>query len=115
MTVALPNSTRAHSLTIDGVTALHSGDKSGARTLLNEAVQLDPSSEEAWLWLSRVVETNADWLHCLERVLAINPENAAAKHGLKMLGAVPVEAGATTPNPARQAGGARVGRHVGYS
>ena len=103
MTVALPNSSRAHSLTLNGVTALHSGDKPGARTLLNEAVQLDPTSEEAWRWLSGAVDTNADRLHCLERVLAINPDNAAAKHGLKMLGALPVAATRNAPAAAMAA------------
>ena len=97
MSVAMSNPTRAHSLTVSGITALHSGDKPGARKLLNEAVQLDPASEEAWLWLSGAMETSDERLQCLERVLAINPESAAAKHGLKMLGAVPVAAAAPSP------------------
>ncbi len=94
MSVAMSNPARAHSLTISGITALHSGDKPEACRLLNEAVRLDPASEEAWLWLSGAVETSEERLRCLERVLAINPESAAAKHGLKMLGAVPVAAAA---------------------
>jgi hypothetical protein len=69
----------------EGVTALKAGKKDEARTLLMKAVELDQHHEEAWLYLSGVVETEEDQQTCLENVLAINPANERARKGLQYL------------------------------
>lgn len=69
----------------EAIRILKAGDKAGARALLEQATQLDSYNEQAWLWLSGVVETDEDRLTCLNNVLFINPSNAHAKQGVAML------------------------------
>ena len=68
-----------------GITAAKAGDKTRARELLLLAIEVDDHNELAWLWLSGVVESNADRRVCLENVLTINPTNAAALKGMRLL------------------------------
>jgi hypothetical protein len=68
-----------------GIAALQTGRKAEARTLLIRALQQDKRNETAWLWLSGAVDTDAERRACLEEVLAINPGNEMAKHGLERL------------------------------
>ena len=81
----------------EGIRALHSGDKARARALLSEVVTLDPRSEQAWLWLSGAVETDAERVRCLEQALALNPHSQPALQGLRMLAAAPVAPAAAPP------------------
>jgi Tfp pilus assembly protein PilF len=69
----------------EGIGALKAGDNARARELLGQAIRSNPRDERPWLWLSGAVETDAERRQCLERVLAINPQNAAARSGLAML------------------------------
>jgi hypothetical protein len=69
----------------EAIRILKAGDKAGARALLEQATQLDSYNEQAWLWLSGVVETDEDRLTCLNNVLFINPNNGHAKQGVSML------------------------------
>jgi tetratricopeptide (TPR) repeat protein len=68
-----------------GIAAARAGRKDEARQKLMSVVDLDEENEQAWLWLSGVVESNADRRVCLENVLALNPNNAAAQKGLRLL------------------------------
>jgi len=68
-----------------GITAARAGHPAEARTHLQQALQADPRSEQGWLWMSAVVETDAERRMCLERVLAINPHNQTARIGLEKL------------------------------
>jgi tetratricopeptide (TPR) repeat protein len=61
--------------------------------LLGQAIRRNPRDERAWLWLSGAVETDIERRQCLERVLTLNPHNAAARSGLAML----AEAAAAAP------------------
>jgi len=61
--------------------AIREGNKSEAQALLLRATEIDQSSEQAWMWLSAVVESIEDQMICLENVLQINPKNADAKRG----------------------------------
>lgn len=65
--------------------AIRAGNKAEAQKLLLKATELDQSNEQAWMWLSAVVDTIEDQIICLENVLQINPGNADAKRGLDML------------------------------
>jgi uncharacterized protein YxjI len=100
MSTTLTNSVSVELLTEQGIAALKAGDKRRAAELLNEAVQIDPHNERAWLWLSGAVTDNAERRHCLEWVLAINPENSAAQRGLAALPAnISAQTHADTPKP----------------
>ncbi len=69
----------------EGITAYRAGRKDEARALLLRAVEIDQFNEQAWLWLSAVVESVDEQKTCLENVLTINPGNERAKQGLHML------------------------------
>jgi len=65
--------------------AIKSGDRTRARQLLRQAIEVDPGNEIAWLWLSALVEDPAQERQCLERVIAINPNNAVAQRHLQRI------------------------------
>ena len=64
------------------IAAVRAGRKTEARALLQTILAADPSHEDAWLWMSAVVDSDAQRAECLRRVLRINPHNAAARKGL---------------------------------
>jgi tetratricopeptide (TPR) repeat protein len=68
-----------------GIAALKAGDKTQARQLLSLAVRQNPQSEQAWLWLSGALDDDQERLACLNKVLAINPDNEAARRGVTAL------------------------------
>jgi hypothetical protein len=68
-----------------GIAAAREGRRAEARALLKEALQANPMSEQGWLWMSAVVDTDAERRVCLERVLSINPLNQTARFELKKL------------------------------
>jgi len=72
-------------LTELGITALKEGRRDAALHLLTEAVTRDPLDVVAWLWLSGAVEDDDQRADCLRRVLAIVPNNAAARAGLERI------------------------------
>lgn len=69
----------------EGINAYRAGSKDEARALLYKAVELDEQHEQAWLWLSAVVDSVEDQQTCLENVLTINPNNERARDGLRIL------------------------------
>ncbi len=97
-----------------GIEAYRGGKNAEARKLLEKAIELDDYNEQAWMWLSAVVETEDEKRTCLENVLVINPENEEAQRGLKMLGvdgsapAITSDT-ATTANPFTETGMADFG------
>jgi tetratricopeptide (TPR) repeat protein len=68
-----------------GVAAAKAGRREEARQILLHVVELDERNEQAWLWLSGVVDACEDRRVCLENVLTINPENSHARQGLHRL------------------------------
>lgn len=79
-----------------GIEAAKASNKAEARRLLGQVVQTNPENEMAWLWLGGVVETIEQQIFCLEKVLAINPDNQMAQRGLNILKAK-VETEPSTP------------------
>jgi hypothetical protein len=67
----------------DGIAAVKAGKKEEGRQLLTAVVQQNPDNEEAWLWLAAAASSPRDTLSCLNRVLAINPQNAKAAAGVR--------------------------------
>lgn len=72
-------------LIAQGRAALLEGDRERARALLQQAVALDPRSDEAWVWLAGAHTSPEDMAHCLRRALAANPLNEQAQEGLQWL------------------------------
>jgi twitching motility two-component system response regulator PilG len=62
----------------EGIRAAQSGDRARARAALLRTTELDPRSENAWLWLASISEYPEELLVFLTNVLEINPENARA-------------------------------------
>jgi hypothetical protein len=70
------------------ISAIRAGRKDEGRQLLNLLIQQDPNNEQAWLWMSSVVDTDEKRARCLYHVLAVNPGNELARKGLNILGIV---------------------------
>jgi hypothetical protein len=69
----------------EAIQAIKSGDKAQGRSLLLQILKTNPQHENAWLWLAAAVEEPQQKRDCLQKVLAINPNNQTAKAGLKQL------------------------------
>jgi hypothetical protein len=68
------------------IAAIKAGDKAAGRRLLAAVIRENPRDEAAWLWMSAAIDVDEQRRTCLERVLAINPDNATARRGLASLG-----------------------------
>ncbi len=68
-----------------GIAAARSGRREHARDLLIRALKQDPRNTLAWLWLSGVVDRPEQQRECLKQVLALDPQNQAARRGLASL------------------------------
>jgi len=73
----------------DAVNALREGDKARARDVLTRLLKTDQNNPTYWVWMSATVETNRERIYCLQTALKFEPENASAKRGLILLGAIP--------------------------
>ncbi len=61
------------------------GQRAAAYQLLDQVVVEDPANADAWLWLSGVAADPVEQRAALERVLALEPGNSRAQHGLQWL------------------------------
>ena len=68
-----------------GIAAVKAGNKQLALDMLMRATQSPDAAEMAWLWMSSVVNDDAERLYCIERVLRLNPQNANAQKGSAVL------------------------------
>jgi tetratricopeptide (TPR) repeat protein len=75
----------------DAVDALREGNKARARELLTLLLKSDQKNATYWVWLSAAMETPKERIYCLQTALKLDPENAAAKRGLILLGALPAD------------------------
>jgi hypothetical protein len=110
-----------HRIIVDAITAIRSGDKARGRTLLAQALRIDPRNEAAWLGMASVAETPERRRECLERALTINPNSQIARRALQKLSdpqpsRAPHDAGApdqaARPSPSFRSH-ARADRHTG--
>jgi len=67
------------------ITAIRNGDNTTGQRLLAQVLWSDPYNATAWFWLSRAVDDPAKQRECLERVLAIDPDNQTARRMLEEL------------------------------
>lgn len=68
-----------------GIAAARAGNRSLARQLLTQAVQLDPEAEMGWLWLSAVLNTPRARAFCMQKILDLNPTHPIARQALVVL------------------------------
>jgi tetratricopeptide (TPR) repeat protein len=73
----------------EAVEALRLGDRPRAKDLLTRLLKTDQKNVNYWVWMSAAVETAKERVYCLHTALQIDPEHAAAKRGLILLGALP--------------------------
>jgi len=99
MTASHESNSLAQSLLEQGKSAYQGGKKSEAFYLFSQALQHDPQSEQAWIWLSAVVDAPGERRFCLERALAINPYNEAYVRGVQRL---PADLQSQPPFPGRR-------------
>lgn len=62
-----------------GIAAFKAGNKAEARRIFISFIKQNPQSEPGWEWMYKVSLNNKERIHCLERILQINPGNQKAK------------------------------------
>lgn len=73
----------------EAVEALREGNKTKARELLTGLLKTDQSNATYWVWMSATVDSQKERIYCLQTAIKLDPENATAKRGLVLLGALP--------------------------
>ncbi|HMQ52824.1 MAG TPA: cohesin domain-containing protein [Anaerolineae bacterium] len=68
-----------------GHRAVAQGDPARAYELFSQAIELDPANTDAWLGKGLVAQQPTEKRICLQRVLALDPENSTAKNALAQL------------------------------
>jgi len=69
----------------EGKRLLRSGQREEGERALRIAIQEDDRNVEAWLWLARAVQSDAERITCLLRVMELDPRNATARRTLAAL------------------------------
>jgi len=72
----------------EAIKALRGGEKARAKELLTRLLQTDQKNPIYWVWLSAAVDAKKERIYCLQTALNLDPENATAKRGLILLGAL---------------------------
>lgn len=63
----------------EGQNALRASDMPQAHDFFKRATELDPNNESAWFWRGSTTQDIDEAVNCMDRTLAINPQNQAAK------------------------------------
>ena len=77
---------------LDAIEFVKADKRQEAMPLLRQLIQEDNNFEDAWLWMSVVVENIDQSIICLDNVLRINPDNINAANALYRLRLVEAEA-----------------------
>ncbi len=73
----------------EAVDALRRGDKAKAKERLTLLLKTEQTNATYWVWMSAAVDSVKERTYCLQTALKLDPENATAKRGLILLGALP--------------------------
>src|SRR5512141_555075 len=73
----------------EAVEALRRGDKARAKERLTLLLKTEQTNPTYWVWMSAAVDSAKERIYCLQTALKLDPENASAKRGLILLGALP--------------------------
>jgi len=82
-TSGVPANPEVKAALLQGIEAAKNGQREIARERLRTVTLLDPRNELGWLWLAGVCDSPTQAIHCLERVLSLNPDNAKARKSLE--------------------------------
>jgi tetratricopeptide (TPR) repeat protein len=77
------------SLLQSAIEALRQGDTARAREFLTRLLKDNQNNADYWVWMSAAVDTQKERLYCLQTAYRLDPNNAAAKRGLVLLGGLP--------------------------
>jgi len=72
----------ARALVQRGIDAMEDGNAGLARECFNSALEHDQRNPAAWQWMAELSESSDEKITCLEQVLAVEPDNAAAQTAL---------------------------------
>src|SRR5512147_691608 len=72
----------------EAIEALRAGNKNRARELLTDLLKTDQNNATYWVWMSSTVDTAKERIYCLQTAFKLDPQNAAAKRGLLLHGAL---------------------------
>jgi Tfp pilus assembly protein PilF len=61
------------------------GNRDGARMMLNQVLEQDRRNERAMLWMARITKSSKERRQWLERVLDVNPDNEQAQTQLRKM------------------------------
>lgn len=61
------------------------GNKSAARVMMRRVLAEDKHNERAMMWMAKLADSKSDRVQWLNRVLAVNPNNEAARETLKKM------------------------------
>jgi tetratricopeptide (TPR) repeat protein len=86
----------------EAVEAIRQGQRARARDLLTRLLRTDSNNATYWVWMSSVVETSREQIYCLKSALKLDSSNAAARQGLRLLGAIPAEGEVKPASPLRR-------------
>src|SRR5215211_1240237 len=75
----------------EAVEALREGKKARARELLTGLLKTNQNNATYWIWMSATVDSTKERIYCLQTALKLDPENATAKRGLILHGALPAD------------------------
>src|SRR4029078_1229057 len=75
----------------EAVEALRVGNNSPGRELLTGLLKTDQNNATYWVWMSATVDTAKERIYCLQTAFKLDPQNAAAKRGLILHGALPAD------------------------
>ena len=84
------------------IEVIQSGDRTTGRHLLAAVLRSEPKNVRAWLWMSDLVDSHAQQLDCLRRVLDLDPTNATARARLVGLDAPQEQQGSALDSPIRE-------------
>lgn len=85
-----PNEISAEEMLLNqAVENIEAGNLADARDVLTRLLKDDQQNVTYWVWLSAAMETQKERLYCLQTAYKLDPNNAAAKRGLILLGALP--------------------------
>jgi len=69
----------------DGINAIRAGNRKLGRTLLERAANIHSADTRVWMWMAATTDDPAEQRKFLERAVAADPGNEAARRGLVML------------------------------
>lgn len=69
----------------DGITAAKGGQRKLAQSLLNRATMVNPGDGRPYVWLSATTDDPKEQIDYLEKAVALDPSNVAARRGLAIL------------------------------